>query len=234
MNEISFSEDDKKCFKKALKYSKHWCNVHRWEIGAAEMALGAAILVWGLHSGQLEIGRDFIVSKLPNYKSGNFYGTAPEARVRGIGSSILGSIGVTTSGDRIGIPAIVLAGGGAFILNEFGYAIEDSSEEFFPTAANLGNFVAGASTLTLGLALAIDGARCVVKNERDLLLGSVVAYSTIYFNELKTKVIANSQVEFKAIIDEFARTPNTHRDIGERIIPGSGFRSPNMSSQLSY
>lgn len=228
MNEMSFSENDKKCFNKALKYSKRWCNVHPWEIGAAEMALGAAILGWGVQSGQLEIGRDFIVSKLPDHISGNLYGTATDQGIGGIGSSILGSIGVTTSRGFIGIPAIVLAGGGTFILNGFSYATEDSAEKFIPTAANLGYFVDGASILTLGLALIIDGARCVVKNERDLLLGSVVAYGKIYFNELKAKVVANTPDEFKAIIAEFARTPNKDRNIGGKIITGSGFCSTNM------
>jgi hypothetical protein len=205
MIEISLSDNDQRIFKKALKYSKHWCNEHQWEIGAAEMALGAAILVWGVQSGQLEVGRDFIVSKLSDHTSSGLYGATTETGLGVIGSSILGSIGVTAMGRVISIPAIALIGGGTFILSGFGYAVGDLAEKFLPPAVNLAGFVAGASILTLALALIIDGARHVVKDECYLLLGSVVAYGKIYCNELKAKVVSNTPDEFMAIITEHAQ-----------------------------
>lgn len=49
-----------------------------------------------------------------------------------------------------------------------------------------------------------------MKNEPNVFLGSVVAYGKIYFNELKPKADANTPDEFRAIIADHARAPNTN------------------------
>ena len=210
MNEIPLSENDQISFKKALKYSKHWSNVHHWEVGAAEMALGAELLTWGVRNGQLEIGRDFIVSKLPVQKSSDTNANATDVELSVFGTSILGSIGLSDKGRTIGIPMIVLVGGGTFLLSRFGYAVGDLAEKFLPSSNQLGGFVAGASILTLGLALIIDGARGIVKNEPNVFLGSVVAYGKIYVNELRPKADANTPAEFRAMIANHVRAPTAN------------------------
>ena len=105
---------------------------------------------------------------------------------------------------------IVLVGGGTFLLSRFGYAVGDLAEKFLPSSNQLGGFVAGASILTLGLALIIDGARGIVKNEPNVFLGSVVAYGKIYVNELRPKADANTPAEFRAMIANHVRAPTAN------------------------
>ncbi|MBW8833180.1 MAG: hypothetical protein JF606_28135 [Burkholderiales bacterium] len=39
-----------------------WAQKHGWETGVAEMALGGALLAWGVESGAIELGQQLVAS----------------------------------------------------------------------------------------------------------------------------------------------------------------------------
>lgn len=204
MNEIVLYGADKHGFDKAFDYCKKWSAEHQAEVGVAEMALGAAIITWGLHSGLINIGTDVVGTKLTD---GGLIGGITGSGIGGIGASILGSIGVAGA-FTFGIPAVILAGGGTLILGAAGYGIGDLAQKLLTTPSGFGDFLAGASILTIGVALMIDGAGRVVKDDRVLKMASKFKDGVIQLAPLTAEIVAKTREELQAIIKNMDEHPN--------------------------
>ncbi|MDO8812403.1 MAG: hypothetical protein Q7J38_10315 [Gallionella sp.] len=205
MNEIVMYEPDDRGFRKALDYCKEWSAKHQAEIGVAEIALGAGIIAWGVQSGQIEMGIDFVASKLSeNGLSGSTIGTGVGAGIGGMAGNILGSIGIAAMGTAVAIPAVAVIGGSAAIFSLFGNKI---GEMFTPSHGDFGDFCAGASIVAVGAALMIDGARRIVKDKRVLQMASKVKDGVIQLAPLTTEAVARTWKELQDIINKLAEHP---------------------------
>ena len=200
MFEMPMDGPNMRGFQKALDYSKEWCEEHQWAVGIGEMAIGAAVIAWGLHSGALHMGADVVGTELSH---GGIIGGAAGTGLGGIGGLMLGGIGVAGA-FTFGIPALALASGGAIILGAAGYGAGDLAQKFLAPSGGFGDFFLGASILTVGIALLIDGARRVVTDSEVLKLASNIKDGTIYVANLSAKVIARTWEELQAIIDGLA------------------------------
>lgn len=201
MFEIPMNEPDKRGFQKALDYSKTWCAEHQWAVGVGEMALGAAVIAWGLQSGHIHMGTDVVATQLSD---GGIIGGATGAGLGGIGGSILGSIGVAGA-FTFGIPALALAGGGALILGAAGYGVGDLVQKFLTPPGGFGDFFFGASILGIGIALLIHGARRVVKDANLLKLASKIKDGVIYVAKLTVKVVAKTLEELHSLFNDLLK-----------------------------
>jgi hypothetical protein len=193
---VVMNEPDKRAFSKAAEYAKKLCAENQWAVGVGEMALGAAVLAWGVQSGHIHMGTDVAGTKLSD---GGLFGATAGTSLGGIGASILGSIGVAGA-VTFGIPALALIGGGAAIFGLAGYAVGDIAQKFFTPPAGFGDFFFGASIAAVGVALMIDGARRVVTDKKVLALASSIKDGVIQLAGLSAEVIANSMDELQAII----------------------------------
>ena len=200
MLEIPMDKPNKRGFQKALDYSKEWCEEHQWAVGIGEMALGAAVIAWGLHSGALHMGADVVGTELSD---GAIIGGATGTSLGGIGGLILGGIGVAGT-LTFGIPALAVASGGAIILGAAGYGAGDLVQKFLAPSGGFGDFLVGASTLTVGMALLIDGARRLLADSVVLKAASNIKNGIIYVAKLSAKVIARTWEELQALIDGLA------------------------------
>lgn len=162
------------------------------------MALGAAVIAWGLQNGHLSMGEHVVATQLSD---GGLIGGTTGAGLGGIGGSILGSIGVVGGAFAFGIPALALASGGALILGAAGYGAGDLVQKFLTPPSGFGDFFFGTSILTVGMALLIDGARRVVKDINVLKLASKIAGGVIYVAKLTAKVVAKTSEELQSIFN---------------------------------
>jgi hypothetical protein len=207
LKKIELCDQDQASFVKALNYAKEWCSTHQWEVGAAEMALGAAAIAWSLQNGTAEMGRDLVASAFADDMLGAKAGSAVGAGIGVIGSAVLGSVGVTALGGAIGVPAILLMGGGALLLGSFGYTVGDLTQRFLNLQPGAGDFVGGASAFAVGLALLVDGARRVVKDQDVLELASAFKDGAIYLADLSVKVVATTLEELQSFMQSLATLP---------------------------
>lgn len=196
MYEKKMSDADNGCFNKAVNYAKEICAENQWAVGVGEMALGAAVIAWGVQSGHIQMGADVVATKL---SEAGLVGAATGSSIAGIGASILGSIGVAGA-STFAIPAIALIGGGAAIFGLAGYAVGDIAQKFFVPPAGFGDFFFGASIAAVGTALMIDGARRIITDQKVLALASNIKDGVIQLAELSSEVIANTLDELQAII----------------------------------
>ena len=221
MNEIVLLEPDKRGFQKGLDYCKKWSAEHQAEIGVAEMALGAGLIAWGLQSGQIQMGYEFVLNKLSDSgipdnlgaKAGAILGSVGWVKVVG-----LGKIGVAAAGTAISIPAWVAIGGSAAIFSLLGKAAEHA---FSTPPAGWGDFFSGATALTVGTALLIDGARRIVKDERVLQMASNFKDGVIQLAPATSEIVAKTWEELQSIITELSNTPAAAATSGTAAVAGA-------------
>ena len=99
-------------------------------------------------------------------------------------------------GTAIGIPALVLALGGASVFGATGYTVGDAVHKFL--APSFGDLLQGASLLTVGLVLIVDGARQVIRDKRVLAAACVIKDHVLRLGRLATDVVARSRDELLA------------------------------------
>ena len=153
--EFEFSDDWRKRFEFILQYLKDWCSNHQWEIGIAEMAAGAAILKWGVTTGAIEMGKHLVATEA-SQKASIFSG-AVGSGIGLLSTAMVGSIGVAGMGGAIGIPAIVVIGGGILLLGSAGYTATDLYYRFTQTPVDVTSSLSGTPLVILGTALMLDG-----------------------------------------------------------------------------
>lgn len=197
MYEMVMSDPDKQHFQTLFGYCKELCSTHQWAVGVGEMALGAAIITWGLQTGNIDMGSQVVGSQ---WSDGGIFGAATGAGIGGIAASFIGSIGITAMGTAIGLPAVALIAGGAAIFSAFGYSVGDMAQRFFEPPGGFG--FTDASILAIGIALLVDGARRLITDEKVLALLSRLQDGVIKLTKLTTKVIVKTMDELKALIEK--------------------------------
>lgn len=222
MKELTMTLEDQSAFQKALGYTKDWCRDHQWQLGAAEMALGAAAISWGVQKEVIKVGSDLIASAFSNGNIGEQIGGAFGAGMGGIGGAILGSIGVAGMGSAIGIPAVVVIGGGSLLLGAAGYTLGDLTYKFLNPPVNPVEFFGKASVLAVGVALLIDGARRVVSDKSVLESASMIKDGVIYLAELTVSIVAKSIDELKSLMQALAKAPEDVVDATGSVVSSVG------------
>ncbi len=187
MNEIIMSHADDGHFQRLRTYCGEWATKNQWAVGAAEMALGASVIVWGIQSGNLQIGKDVQGTDI------GAIGATIGGGLGALATSVIGGVGVVAMGSGIGIPAAALIAGGAAIFGAMGYTMGDSYQRFMSPPGGFG--FADAAILTIGIALIVDGARRAIKDERILKIASNIKNGVIYLAKITAKVVARSVAE---------------------------------------
>jgi hypothetical protein len=158
MKVIELSVQERGKFLQVLDYVQETAEQNQWAVGAAEMAAGVALITAGLSLGDVGIGPQIVGLDGPfNWES--LAGAGAGATAGAIAGKIIGGIGLAAGGTAIGIPASILALGGAAVLGAFGYAVGDAVHNFLTPPIDLASFAAGASLSAIGLALIFDGAK---------------------------------------------------------------------------
>lgn len=235
MNKIVLSDADKSGFERALALCKTWSINHQAEVGVAEMALGAAVLSWGVMNGHLVMGQDVVASKLADIGglAGLGIGSAGSAAVaatilKGVFVGGVGFVAGVTS-----IPALALIGGGALILGSFGYVIGDKLDPIFNPPAGFGDLLLGASIVAVGTALLIDGARRIVKDERVLATVSKFKDGMIQLVPQATEIVAANYDELQILVKELAKSPSAYATAGTSVIAGATIGSTLAAGTVS-
>lgn len=211
MKNVTLTNKDKKAFQKALDHTKDWCREHQWELGAAEMALGASAIAWAVHNGVIEMGHDIVASTFTENHLDLGLGVA-SGSLGALAGNALGSIGIVGAGGGIGIPALFVTLGGSIILGTAGYTIGNMATEFLKPAADFTAFFGSASVLAVGLGLVIDGAKRVVKDERLTDMKCNFKNRVIYLHDVSVEVVAQSADDLKSFAKELKKAPKNKVD----------------------
>jgi hypothetical protein len=211
MYEIVLREPDKHNFQNLYDYCKEWCSTHQWAVGVGEMALGAAVITWGIQTGNIQMGSQVVGSQWSHI------GAETGAGIGGVAASLIGSIGVAAMGSAVAIPAIALIGGGAAIFSAFGYSIGDMAQRFFEPPGGFG--FTDASILAIGIALLVDGARRLITDEKVLALVSRLQDGVIKLVQPTGKVIAKTWDELQELIEKLEKHPDA-QDASLGIVSG--------------
>ena len=134
-----------------------WAEKHQVAIGVAEMAVGAAALAYGVNTGAIEMGRDFVATATAK----NWGGAIGTSLGLGLGAgwwTLVGGIGLAAGGGAVGIPAAIIVGGPALVLGAFGYTLGDILPDFL-SDFDFATMVAGGGLMAIGIALLLDGFR---------------------------------------------------------------------------
>lgn len=218
MNNYPITKIEHSSINRAIAHAKDWAERHQWEIGVAEMALGASVLAWGVQNGAIEMGREIIGSALSAMNMGALSGSGIGGGLGAIAAAVIGSIGVVGMGTGIAVPAVFLIGAGAAVFSAFGYVAGDLIHKFLqPTQ---GDLFTNGSLLIVGIALLIDGARRVIKDQRVVALASRVTDHAIYIAQISGKVVARELAELKAIADAMATLPESAVDAAGSVTSG--------------
>lgn len=187
MHELVLYLDDKCAFKRSLEFAKDWCSKHQVLVGVGEMALGASLISWGLHTGLLRLGADVV-------SDGGLIGGATGMAVGTIAGNIIGAIGIVPLGG-IAIPAIAMIAGGAAIFGAFGYTAGDIAARFATHVGGFGDLLMDASALSVGLALLLDGARKIAKDASIQTMASMFKDGVIYLAKKSADGVACTWLE---------------------------------------
>ncbi len=161
MHAIVLCERERSAFQKAMDSAKDFCAKHQVLIGVGEMALGAALIYWGLQTAHIQLGADVVASR---FSKGALLGGSVGAGIGALAGSLIGAIGIVPLGG-ISIPALAMVAGGAAIFSAFGYSIGDIASKFSAHVGGFGDLLSGTSVLAVGVALLLDGARRIAKDE---------------------------------------------------------------------
>ena len=112
MKEFYLQGEAKSGFARAIDYVNVWCSQHQWQVGVAEMSLGAGILAAGLQTGALQIGVDVVLTAFAKGTTAKLFGAGAGAALGLLPGFLLGNIGVVAMGAPLGVPALALMGGG--------------------------------------------------------------------------------------------------------------------------
>ena len=191
MSEFHLNGEAGNGFAKALDYARTWCAQHQWQLGVAEMALGAGMIAAGLQTGVLQVGADVVLSA---GDTSNLFGAGSGAGLGVMAGYLLGNIGVVAMGGAIAVPAIALMGGGALLLGLAGYGVGGLIHKFLHPAPNLLNLASSGALVLVGVALLVDGARRVVKDPK----------VTARMAAFKNNVLALHQLTLGLVIDSLS------------------------------
>lgn len=192
-----------------LERCKAWASTHQAEVGVAEMAMGAALLAWGVSSGHVLMGDHVVASKLAGVgaKIGAAGGAAFGATMAATLLQGLFVGGVALVQGVVAVPAAVLIGGSALVLSAFGYTAGDVLGGFM--GPNMAEMLGTASVLAVGLALFVDGARRFVKDKRVLATTARFADGVVHLVQRMGVIVARTQGELQHVAKEVLENPVT-------------------------
>ncbi|MBV7542089.1 hypothetical protein [Acidovorax sp. sic0104] len=167
--------------------------VHGVEIGLVEIAAGAWILSNGVAEGAILLGRHAFATALPWIGAGA--GSVP-----GLAMALVGSIGVAAMGTAFAVPACVLTGVSTLLSASLGHALGSILEHLIdPTWVQ---YVGAGSSLLLGVALIVDGARRILGDKRVEKLGAVMEENFIRLKMNTRPIIAETMDQLHALKPE--------------------------------
>lgn len=229
MHEIALSNVDESVRRGFTERCKAWASSHQAEVGVAEMAMGAALLAWGVSSGHVLMGEHVVASKLSDV--GAAVGTAVGGIAgAGFAATLLKGLfvgGVALVQGTVAVPALVLVGGGAMVLGAFGYTIGDVVGRLLEP--NLGEVLGTASALAVGLALLVDGARRFIKDERILAESARFVDGVVHLVQRVGEVIATTFEE----LQEFAREFSFDAGVGTASLAGGAAAGGALGASLA-
>ncbi|MDO8450322.1 MAG: hypothetical protein Q7T10_16105 [Rhodoferax sp.] len=161
MSEFHLNGGAESGFSRAMDHVKAWCAQHQWQVGVAEMALGAGIVAAGLKTGAIQMGVDVALSA---GSPASLFGGMTGAGLGALPGYLLGNIGVVAMGSAVAVPAVALMGGGALILGLAGYGVGGLIQKYLHSAPDLLDLAGSSALVLVGVALLVDGARRVVKD----------------------------------------------------------------------
>lgn len=227
MSEIVLSAADRSALERALDRCKEWASRHQAEVGVAEIALGAAIVSWGVMNGQVVLGRDLAGSQLSDIGglTGLGIGAAGSAA---LAMSLLKGVFVGGVGMVAGVtcvPAMVIIGGGAAILGSFGYVLGDKVNALLSATNGFGELLLDGAAVAVGVALIIDGARRVVNDERVLSSASRFREGVISLVPQVSEAVAATWEGLEDLLTEVAKSPSAYGTGGATALAGAAIGS---------
>jgi hypothetical protein len=205
--EFLLSNFDSTVFQETLEKTKQWCAENQLVVGLGEMAVGASVLAWGVHSTVISMGSDVVATELGNFNIESITGAATGASIGAIAAQIIGGIGVVGMGSGIAVPALLLMGGASAVLGMAGYSMGDVIHNIVSDSIDFSELAVNGSALLVGVALLVDGARRCIDDPKLLSTMSVLKEKTLSLTESTSKVIAKSLDELQGFIDELKTLP---------------------------
>jgi len=227
MSEIVLRAVDRSALERALDRCKQWAAQHQAEVGVAEIALGAAIVSWGVINGQIVLGQDLAGSQLADIGglTGLGVGAAGSAA---LAMTLLKGVFVGGVGMVAGVtcvPALVIIGGGAAILGSFGYVLGDKVDALLNAPSGFGDLLLDGAAVAVGVALIIDGARRVVNDERVLSSASRFREGVISLVPQVSEAVAATWEDLQDLVTEAARSPSAYATSGATALAGAAIGS---------
>jgi hypothetical protein len=211
-NEFTLSEEESNDFSKALELIKGRCNDNQLSIGLLEMAVGSGLVAWGVHNGVIEMGSQLVATQIGGANVESIVVTLGGTGIGVVAGSILGSIGIVGMGGAIGIPAALVIGGSSAVLGMAGYTAGDIAHNISASTIDFNALTANGSVLLIGVALIIDGARRVIKDEAVLSTLSVFKEKVIYLNDISVEIVAKTKDDLMGFVKELRKLPEDKVD----------------------
>ncbi len=197
MKRVELSPRDRSAISRARKIAAQWCREHpQLLVSVAEMALGAAVLSWGVHAGTIEMGAQIVGTMADITSTGGVAGGVTGLVVGGIGAKIVGSIGIVGMGSAVGVPVGILALGAGGLLSALGYTMGDVVDGHL-NRIDLAELASGAGALGVGLALLVDGARRVARDEAVRQGAARVTATAVELFDASATVVARTLVDLE-------------------------------------
>ncbi|THC44331.1 hypothetical protein [Massilia sp. Mn16-1_5] len=227
MSKIVLRATERSALERALDHCRQWAARHQAEVGVAEMALGAAIVSWGVTSGQIVLGRDVAGSRLRDIGGLAGLGVGASASAA-LAMTLLKGVFVGGVGMVAGVtcvPAAVIIGGGAAILGSFGYVLGDQLDALLEVSGGFGDLLLDGAAVAVGVALIIDGARRVVNDERVLSSASRFREGVISLVPQASEAVAATWDDLQAFVKEAADSPSAYAASGASALAGAAIGS---------
>ena len=227
MSEILLHAADRAALERALDRCKKWAAQHQAEVGVAEIALGAAIVSWGVINGQVVLGRDLAGSQLADISGLTGLGigavgsaTLAMTLLKGVFVGGVGMVAGVTC-----VPAMVIVGGGAAILGSFGYLLGDKVDALLNAPDGFGDLLLEGAIVAVGVALIIDGARRVVSDERVLSSASRFREGVISLVPQASEAVAATWDDLQDLVKEAAESPSAYATGSATALAGAAIGS---------
>ncbi len=215
---IALANADQQAIKSLRERAVDWAKNNQCAIGVAEVALGAAVLAWGIQNGAIEVGSQIVGSVLSPFPGSGAIGAVAGGSIGATAAAYIGSIGLAGMGSAIAVPALVLIGAGSTVFASFGYTVGDLAEKFLqPSFSDI--LGAGSATL-VGVALMVDGCRRLIQEQAVLKLASELTVGAIYLKRFTSELAAQSLDDLQAIAKAMAALPEDAADATGSAVSG--------------
>lgn len=227
MSKIVLRAADRSALERAINRCKEWAIQHQAEVGVAEIALGAAIVSWGVMNGQVVLGRDLAGSQLADIGglTGLGIGAAGSAvlamtLLKGV---FVGGVGLVAGVTCI--PAMAIVGGGATILGSFGYVLGGKVDALLKSSNGFNDLLLDGTIVAVGVALILDGARRVIQDERVLSSASKFREGVISLVPQTSEVVVATWEDLQDLVKGAARSPSAYAVSGATALAGAAIGS---------